>query len=898
MAKDSTQDLRLPPVQGESHPPRATYRVQLHSGFGFDAAAAMADYLAELGVSHLYCSPCLQAVQGSHHGYDVVDPTRANEELGGDAGHHRLCLALQKHRLGQVLDIVPNHMSIADRRNAWWWDVLENGPSSRYAIYFDVDWRPPDAKLQNTILLPILGDHYGRVLESGEFRLERHGGTFSLRYHEHVVPLSPRSIEGVLHQAAARYRCDELAFLADCFARLPLSTATDRRNVRLRHHDKEVLRSLLERLCKQDVGVAATIDAVLTETTFDHEALNALLDRQNYRLAFWRTAGQELDYRRFFDITTLASLRTEDEQVFDDTHALILRWVREGVLDGLRIDHPDGLRDPEAYFARLRKEAPQAWIVAEKILEPGERLPANWPIAGTTGYDFLNLSSGLLVDPQGERPLTDFYTEFTGQSVDYAALVREKKHQVLRELFASDVNRLVSLLVGICESNRRYRDYTRRELSSVLREVIACFPVYRTYARAETAELSEDDARHVSLAIEAAKAHRPELDASLFDFLGDLLHLRVRGEIESEFVFRFQQQTGPVMAKGVEDTVFYCFNRLISLNEVGGDPGRFGISLEDFHRACQEAQEHWPHSMLATTTHDTKRSEDVRCRLHLLAEIPGRWSEAVRGWSLSNERHRRSGFPDRNTEYLFYQTLVGAWPLETSRATAYLEKACRESKVHTSWTRPAAEYETAVRDFVESALADESFRTSLEKFVSPLIEPGRVNSLAQTLLKLTAPGVPDIYQGTELWTMTLVDPDNRREVDFDRRRLLLGELASLTPQETWRRADEGLPKLWVIRRILGLRRARPELLSATARYRPLAADGPRAGHAVAFSRGDEVVVLVPRLPLRLGGDWQNTMLALPPGEWTNELTRQSARGATPVAELLEHFPVALFVRSG
>lgn len=873
--------------------PRATYRVQLHSEFGFEQAAALAEYLAELGVSHLYCSPYLQAAQGSTHGYDVVDHRRVNEELGGDAGHDRLCQALRKQRLGQVLDIVPNHMSIAERNNTWWWDVLENGPSSRYAPYFDVDWQSPEAKLQNTILMPILGDHYGRVLEADEFRLKRQGGSFLLRYHEHALPLSPRSIDELLRRAAQRYHSEELAFLADCCARLPLSTATDRQSLVLRHRDKDVIRRLIERLCRDDIGVAATIDAVLTEITFDHEALGALLDRQNYRLAFWRTAGQEVDYRRFFDITSLVSLRVEDEQVFADTHALVLQWVASGALDGLRVDHPDGLRDPQEYFDRLRHAAPQAWIVAEKILGADERLPAGWAVDGTTGYDFLNLADRLFIDPAGESALTEFYAEFTGHSIDFPAIVREKKHRVLRELFASDVNRLVALLGRVCEAHRRYRDHTRREMQSMLRETIACFPVYRSYVRAEAGQISDDDRRHVVEALDAARSQRPDVDGALFDLLGDILLLKLRGEAESELVMRFQQLTGPVMAKGVEDTALYCFNRLVSLNEVGGRPDRFGVSVSAFHQSCQEALQFRPRSMLATTTHDTKRSEDVRARLHLLSEIPERWAEAVRNWTELSQPHRLAEFQDRNTEYFLYQTLVGAWPIELERVLPYLEKGVREAKTHTSWTNPVVEYETALRQFVTSILRDAAFVESLESFVAPLVQPGYVNSLALTLLKLTAPGVPDIYQGTELWARTLVDPDNRRPVDFELRRRLLAELPRLTPEEIWSRCDEGIPKLWLHRQALALRRERPAAFDGRGGYREFAAHGERAEHVVAYARGDQVICIAPRWPLRLQNDWRDTALELGNGIWTNVLTGDDLQGTVLLANILHRFPVAL-----
>ena len=880
-----------------THPPLATYRVQFHRGFAFDDAANIAGYLADLGVSHLYSSPYLQAVPGSNHGYDVIDHERVNEELGGADGHTRLCFTLARHGLGQILDVVPNHMAIAARGNAWWWDVLENGPSSRHASYFDVDWDPPESRLRNTVLLPLLGEHYGRALEAGLLRLHRDGATFTVTYHDHAFPVAPPSLDEPLGTAAARARSDTLAFIADAFGRLPLSTATDWLSVQQRHRDKEVLRGLLDRLLREEPEVTAAVDRVVEEVNASPDAMDALIEGQNYRLAFWRTAGRELGYRRFFDINTLVGLRIEEDRVFADTHGLVLRWLGEGMLDGLRIDHPDGLRDPEHYFRRLHTASPTAWIVAEKILGPGERLRESWAVAGTTGYDFLNRVGGLFIDPESEKTLTRFYADFTGEPTDFAAVARQKKHRVMRDVLGSDVNRLTALFLEVCERHRRHRDYTRHELHEALREIVAWFPVYRTYARAEAGQIHADDVRHATDAVEAAKAARSDLDADLFDFFRDLLLLRLPGPAESELVMRFQQLTGPVMAKGVEDTAFYCFNRLVALNEVGGDPGRFGVSVEEFHRECAETQARWPQTMLATSTHDTKRGEDVRARLALLSEIPERWSAAVERWTVMNEPHRRGDMPDRNAEYLLYQTLCGAWPLTPERAVAYMEKAAREAKVHTSWTDPRSAYEEALRGFVLDALADRKFVDDLERFVAPLVEPGRINSLAQTLIKLTAPGVPDVYQGTELWTLTLVDPDNRTPVDYALRRRLLDELEDTTPEDVWRRIDEGLPKLWTIRQALGLRRRRPELFGARGDYRPLEARGVRAGHAIVFMRGEAAITIAPRLLLGLGGDWGDTALDVPDGRWRNELTGDVVSGGSvKLGDLLHRFPVALLAK--
>jgi (1->4)-alpha-D-glucan 1-alpha-D-glucosylmutase len=880
----------------------STYRVQLRAEFDFDAAASIADYLAALGISHLYCSPYLQAAAGSTHGYDVVDPTRVSAELGGEAGHARLCLALAGNGLGQVLDVVPNHMAIAGPANRWWWDVLENGPASRYAAYFDVDWEPREERWRNMVLLPILGDHFGRVLEAGELRLGRDGGRFEVSYHEHRMPVAPRSLDELLRAAAARCGSAELAFLAGALGGLPEATAGDRDSVARRHRDKEVLAGMLVRLAGEHLEVAAAIDREVAEINGDPDRLDQLLARQHYRLTWWRLAGRELDYRRFFDVHTLVGLRVEDERVFADTHARVLDWVSRGLLDGLRVDHPDGLYDPAGYCRRLRAEAPDAWLVVEKILQADERLPSDWPVEGTTGYDFLNVAGGLFVDPAGEGALSGLYAALTGGSLDWPETAHACKLEVLGELLAADVNRLGELLLAVCEQHRRHRDHSRHDLRAALREVAAGLAVYRTYVRAGVGQVGEEDRARIEAAVTAAKRHRPDLPADLLEFLAAALLLKVRGSDAAELAMRFQQLTAPAMAKGVEDTAFYIFNRLVALNEVGGDPSRFGVSPEDFHRRCQETAERWPRTMLATSTHDTKRGEDVRARLYLLSEIPERWAEAVRRWFAHNARHRSGGVPDANTEYLLYQTLVGAWPLDVERAIATMEKAAREAKAHTSWTRPDPVWEAALRSFITAIAADDEFQRDLAELVAPLVAPGRINSLAQTLLKLTAPGVPDLYQGCELWTSSLVDPDNRRPVDFALRRRLLARLPEASPEEVLAGMEEGLPKLWLVRQALHLRRRRPHCFGPGADYRPLPAAGARAAHAVAFCRAGEVAVAVPRLAQGLAGGWGDTGIELPAGAgdrgsaaaWCNELTGERvAAGPCRLADLLARFPVAL-----
>ncbi len=877
--------------------PTATYRLQLHANYGFDNAAAIADYLHQLGISHIYSSPYLQAAPGSKHGYDVVDHHKVNDELGGAAAHARFSKRLAECELGQVLDIVPNHMAISGRRNRYWWDVLENGPSSRYASYFDIDWQPLEEKLRNKLLVPVLGDHYGRVLARREIQIQRQGGEFFIKYFEQELPVAPRSMPSILSPAAKSTGSEYLAFLADSLSQLPAPTSIDYASMTQRHRDKEIIRVLLERLFNEVPFIAQAVDAAIEDANKNPDKLDQILEQQNYRLAYWRAAEQDLGYRRFFDVNTLVGLRVEDDRVFADTHALIVRWLRDGVLDGIRVDHPDGLRDPRRYFDQLRNEAADVWIVGEKILEPGERLRPEWPIDGTTGYDYLNQAGGLFVDTENAEQFTNIYADFTGERAEYAAVCRDKKHRVLRDLLGSDVNRLTTLFTEICESHRDRRDFTRHDVIRAIRELVACFPIYRTYVVPERNEISEEDRRYVNDAIEASKNNRPEMDPEIFDFLREVLLLQVRGAKESEFVMRFQQFTGPAMAKGVEDTAFYCYNRLVSLNEVGGDPGCFGITPEKFHRYCSDSQQSYPRTMLASSTHDTKRSEDVRMRISLLSEMPECWKTAVERWATMNAKYKSDGFPDSNTEYLLYQTMLGAWPIETDRLIPYMEKASREAKQQTSWLSPNKAFEEATRNFIEALYRDDAFREDFERFVEPLIEAGRINSLSLALLKLTSPGIPDTYQGTELWNLSLVDPDNRRPVDYDLRRSLLSELRELNVDEVWKRIDEGLPKLWTIYHALRVRREHPAAFDDRGAYTPIKAEGNKSDHLLAYTRGDTVLVLAPRLVLKLNRDWGDTSVEVPRGNWRNELSGCVFKGGRlRVGGILNRFPVALLVK--
>lgn len=828
--------------------PKATYRLQFHAGFTLDHAAAIANYLADLGISHIYASPYLQAAPGSSHGYDVIDHTTVNRDLGGNEGHDRFCRALAKNNLGQVLDLVPNHMAISHPvRNKWWWDILKNGPASQYERFFDIDRDPPERRLGHRLLLPVLADHYGRELEAGKIRVTKMAGDPVIDYNGMRFPLSPASV--IAHTES----------------------------------------SINNTTSPEPGKLAETLNA-------DADALDHLLQNQHYRLAFWRTAAADLNYRRFFAINDLAGIRVEDERVFTETHQLVLKWLRQGIIDGLRIDHPDGLSDPETYFMRLRSASPEGWIIVEKILHTGEDLPSSWPVSGTTGYDFLNLVAGLFIDPAGEAPLTEFYTEFAGEKATFKEIVRQCKHQVMDDLLGADVSRLTELMIRICEKHWFYRDYSRSELRIALREILAEMPVYRTYVRIDS-RLRDTDRRIIETAVGNAEKRQPKIDPALFTFIKDLLCRLHKGNLEHEFILRFQQLSGPVTAKGIEDTAFYRYHRLSCLNEVGGNPGVMGISTAHFHNSMIERSNRYPRTMLSTATHDTKRSEDVRARMALLSEIPRQWAETVRTWSKQNAIYRRNGLLDKNTEYLLYQTLVGAWPINASRTWAYMEKAAREARVHTSWEQPNPLYEKALHAFVTNVLEDSIFVTDLAAFVTPLVSPGRINSLSQTLIKLTSPGVPDIYQGTELWDMSLVDPDNRRPVDYTLRRELLNSLDAITPEAVMAQMEKGLPKLYLTRQTLWLRKHRPGMFTPSSGYRPLLAKGTAKKHIVAYMRGEQAVVVVPRLIMGFSRDWQDTRIDLPEGHWHNLFTDETVTGLQVlIADLLARFPVALLIK--
>jgi (1->4)-alpha-D-glucan 1-alpha-D-glucosylmutase len=875
--------------------PIATYRIQLSERFGFDQLVNELDYLRDLGVSHVYASPILQAAPSSVHGYDVVDCGRISEDLGGEAGFRRLSLELQSRGLSLLLDIVPNHMSIDSDENVWWQDVLENGPASRHAAFFDIAW-DPGGKPNGKILAPILPDRYGRALESGTMRLESANGRLHLSCLGRRMPLSPESVGALLREAAIRQPSEELDFFGRALQDLPKPRLDERESIDRRDRDKRLVYRSIEGLLADRQDLKEAITAVAASINGDLQRLDEVLQAQYYRLAYWRVASQQLGYRRFFDVNTLVALRTELREVFEETHGTLLKLFRAGHIQGIRVDHVDGLYNPRDYLHRLRSGAPEAWIVVEKILHPDEHLPSDWPVEGTTGYDFSFEIGSLFVDRSAERAFTDLYEEVTGERRLFHETAVACKRLVLQDLFGSDLRRLLAMLERLCEIDPRRRDYLETELQEALELFIAALPVYRTYIDSEGRILSDADRRYVLDAVEEAKRSSSEIDPQLFDLLRDLI-LQASSRAESDFVMRLQQLSGAATAKGIEDTAFYRYHRLSALNEVGGDPGRFGVSVKDFHERAQRRRLHSPYSMLATSTHDAKRSEDIRLRLCALTEIPDRWAETVRRWFALNEPHRINGLPDRKTEYLFYQTIVGAWPLKEDRAVAYMSKAAREAKEYTSWRRPDSRYEEALRTFVKRSLGDHRFRDEVQRFVQELLPFARIDSLSQTLIKLTAPGVPDFYQGAELWNLHLVDPDNRGRVDYELRRRLLREMDTLSPQEILDRAGQGLPKLWLVRQGLALRSERAAAFGPEGAYCPLPIEGEFTDCLVAFLRGGEIATLAPRLPRKVCSGWGETLVELPDGLWRCRLSgNRTPGGRQPVGLLLRDFPAGLYAR--
>ncbi|MFN2644994.1 MAG: malto-oligosyltrehalose synthase, partial [Burkholderiales bacterium] len=834
--------------------PDATYRLQFHKGFRFSDALELVPYLARLGVSHLYSSPFLKARPGSTHGYDVIDHNAVNPEIGTEAELRKLIDTLRSHGMGLIPDLVPNHMGVLHADNAWWLDVLEKGRASPYARFFDIDWS------RGKLLLPVLGRHYGEALEAGELKLESKGGRWSVRYYGHRFPLNAKSTRN------------------------------------------------------------------LKKPVRDPLMLHRILEQQHYRLAYWRVASDEINYRRFFEITDLAGVRVEDRTVFEATHALITRLARRGGIDGLRIDHPDGLGDPREYLERLNETFNRPWIVVEKILAPYEQLPEDWPVHGTTGYPYVNLLTDVYVERAAEPHFDRVYQRFTGERASFAEISVVSRNLIMNTTLAAELFMLSNWLARIAAGSRHTRDHTATGLRKALAEIAARFPVYRTYVSSRG--LSPTDRKWIDWAVKAAKRASRVADPSVFDFVHGVLTLDaappegLRRQEMLRFVMRFQQFTAPVVAKGDEDTAFYRYNRLLALNEVGGHPSHFGLSLKAFHAAAEQRAKRTPYDMLGSSTHDTKRSEDVRARLAVLSELASGWRLWLRRWSLANRSHRTElhgePAPSRADEYHFYQALVGIWPShpadEKERASlrerlkAYMLKAVREAKWRTSWINPDTEYEAALERFVNESLANPLFLKELAEVMPRLAHLGLLVSLSQTLVKVASPGVPDYYQGTELVDLSLVDPDNRRPVDYAARSRLLDELEKRSPQPAELLGDlrDGLAKLHIIRQGLAVRRAHPALFHGGA-YHALYADAGYEEQALAFSLSagaHRLVAIAPRLFARRLGDaaaptgsfWGEARLALPEGDYQDVVSGATQRGGSRLlAELLAELPVALLI---
>jgi (1->4)-alpha-D-glucan 1-alpha-D-glucosylmutase len=943
--------------------PLSTYRLQFNRSFTFSQAAELVPYLAELGITHCYASPYLRSRPGSMHGYDIIDHHHLDPEIGTPEDYERFVTALHQHGMGQILDVVPNHMGILSADNAWWLEVLENGEASTYAEFFDIDWYPLKDELQGKVLVPVLGDQYGTVLDRGELKLtfDAEKGEFSIFYFQHRFPVNPREYPRILgfgpEVLQQQFGADnenllELQSLISAFNHLPgrEEAAPEKRAERLR--DKEIHKRRLAALCARSREVTEFIDRNVEKingtpgdsSSFD--TLHELIKAQAYRLAYWRVAADDINYRRFFDVNDLAGLRQENETVFVQTHEFVLQLLREGKIDGLRVDHPDGLYDPKQYFERVQGAersdgARSYYLVAEKILTGDEQLPGGWPIHGTTGYNFSNLVNGLFIDPDSERKLDRIYRAFIGRHANFKDLVYKCKKLVMDQLLNSELNVLANHLSRIALADRHTCDFTLKSLRDALTEIVACFPVYRTYVTEQG--VSESDRAYINEAVDCAKEKSSTTETSVYDFIREVLltsqgmgHPQFYQRSVVHFAMKFQQYTSALMAKGVEDTSFYRYNRLVSLNDVGGDPLRFGTTPEEFHREIVQRSHLWPHEMLATSTHDSKRSEDVRARINVLSEIPMEWHRKVRTWREMNRDkkifHDAAGTPTPNDEYLLYQTLVGAWPAGdeadnppegfVKRICEYMLKSVREAKEKTSWANQNKEYEDALTKFVEGVLGSREFRKDFIPFQRKISYFGMLNSLSQTMIKLTVPGVPDIYQGNELWELNLVDPDNRRAVDYDVRRHMLAEFGGICDngcdqqaaftRELAANMDDGRIKAYLIWKVLNLRKQQPDLFQL-GEYVPLEITGERAKHLVAFARRhgrQTLIVVAPRLCAQLLGGkvrmpnseevWQDVQITIPDDAarfrdlFTGE-KHATEHGGLLAKHLVHNFPVALLL---
>ncbi len=974
--------------------PISTYRVQMHKDFSFAEAQAIVGYLKRLGISDFYSSPIFEARPGSMHGYDVTRHDRLNPELGGHEGFESFSAELQRQGLGLLLDIVPNHMGVGND-SIWWQDVLENGHASQYSEYFDIDWKPLKAAMQNKLLLPILGNQYGAELESRHIQVSVEDGRPRIHYYDHTMPVAPRTVPLIFAPLGPEHPIPKS--LADLLRQLEDVPPHETSDEELKEQRRAQLADLLPRLREalRSAETQPVIQQALAAINgvegdpHSFDPLHLLLDAQPYRLASWRTSAEEINYRRFFDVNDLVGLRMENPAVFAETHCLIRALLASHQVTGLRIDHCDGMFNPRQYLIRLQllylasqcagtiprqetaasgiersvldpvrgydwsKSQGPLYTVVEKILEPREYLPPEWPVRGTSGYDFVYLANGIFIQSANEKRFDNIYAQVLGHPADADQIIYRSKLQVMQTALASEVYILTNLLSKIAASNRRARDFTDNILETVIRETIASFPVYRTYID-DRGEYEERDVAFLRAAIARGKRFNPDIDASAFDFLRDTLLLKSgspSGPRQQKpdarmlhFALKFQQLTGPVMAKGVEDTTFYVYNRFLSSNEVGGSAKSFGISLETLHQSNQERLQHSPDSMLTTSTHDTKRSEDVRNRLNVLSELPQLWSTSVRRWQRMNGKFKRTledgrTAPDPNEEYLLYQTILGAWPwqMESSenrrdylrRIKAYAFKALSEAKVNLSWMNPDPEYMKAVHGFITSILTPGSrgkespFVDSLKKLLPQLQLFGAVNSLAQVVLKIAVPGIPDFYQGNELWELNLVDPDNRRPVDYALRSGFLDALDARAEMEgpaavcrdVLENLGDGRAKLWTTHRTLQLRTQEHEIFRR-GEYVALQILGDRQEHVIAFLRRDEttgrsILAVLPRFActlmrgkaqLPLGEAWGKDRLRLPVSAgtryrnvFTGEAVTLSEQQDLPLETILATFPVALLL---
>ncbi|HJV35365.1 malto-oligosyltrehalose synthase [Geomonas sp.] len=980
--------------------PSATYRLQFNSQFTFADAREIVGYLNELGITDIYASSYVAAKAGSVHGYDVVNQTILNREVGDEESHQALMDELGRFGMGHILDFVPNHMCIESNENVWWMDVLENGQSSPFARFFDIDWAPVKKELTGKVLLPFLGDQYGKVLEKGGLHLNFREGAFFVDVPPVQIPVEPKSYLQILghRQETLNEQLGEespplleLLSIMTALQHLPLHTDEEPEKMAERHREKEIIKKRLWTLYQESPEIASFIDDNVTifngvkgdAASFD--LLDGLLRYQVYRLSYWRVATEEINYRRFFDINALAAIRMEDQAVFDQTHQLLFRLIAEGKVTGIRIDHVDGLYDPLSYLQALQKscylqlrmgrqgeplpESPEekeqllhAWyeeyrqalernpsykpcyVVVEKILLKGEQLPEQWPVFGTTGYEFMNAVNGIFVDTENGKVFDRIYKRMTEVVADFAEVVYDKKKLVMQVSMSGEGGMLAHQLNTISEEDRLTRDFTLNSLARAIGEVIACFPVYRTYANSPS--VRDKDVQYIEAAVAKAKRRNPAVNASVFDFVRDVLLLKSPESAKEEdrkawlnFAMRFQQITGPVTAKGLEDTAFYVYTRLLSLNEVGGMPSRFGTSREAFHGQNLERLKTFPNGMIATATHDSKRGEDVRTRIDVLSELPDEWQRLLSRWRRLNRSKRvlleGLTIPDRNEEYLLYQTLLGAWPAgEVSneefesfrnRIREYVIKAIREAKINTSWVSPNGPYEEAVLSFVNRLLNDRDsiFLREFIPFQRRIARCGMFSSLSQVLLKMTSPGVPDFYQGSELWELSLVDPDNRHPVDYGKRKEMLAGLKAREQEvgaaelfrELLEQSSDGRVKLYLIYRVLNYRKGNRGPFDR-GDYVQVGATGERSRHLCAFARrseGGSFLTVVPRLLgtlLRepegwpLGEEaWLDTFLVLPEGsprrfrnvltDQENEAVERDGHWGLPVAELFAAVPVAL-----